>query len=85
MTSQKKKLKANAIQVGGNHYLKMKIQPWEAMRAWLTPEEYRGYHKGVVIAYLAREADKGKDQDIEKSSHHMLELVDYLNELKSKK
>ena len=84
MKSQSKKVKPNNIQVGGNHYVKMKIQPWEAMRAWLTPEEYRGYHKGVVIAYLAREADKGKDLDIGKSSHHLLELVDYLESLKGK-
>jgi len=45
-------------QVGGAHYKDMAVQPWEAMEAWLTPEEYRGYHKGVAIAYLARERSK---------------------------
>jgi hypothetical protein len=72
----------NSFQVGGDHYAKMEIQPWQAMEAWLTPEEYRGYHKGVVIAYLARELSKGKDQDIEKSAHHLNKLVDYLKESK---
>jgi hypothetical protein len=72
----------NSFQVGGDHYAKMEIQPWQAMEAWLTPEEYRGYHKGVVIAYLARELSKGKDLDIEKSAHHLNKLVDYLKENK---
>ncbi|WP_242629800.1 DUF3310 domain-containing protein [Xanthomonas oryzae] len=43
-------------QVGGNHYSKLgDYQPWEVLRRWLTPEEFRGYMKGTAIAYLARE------------------------------
>ena len=26
-------------QVGGDHYLKLAIQPWDAMECWLTEEE----------------------------------------------
>lgn len=63
-------------QVGGAHYRDMAIQPWEAMEAWLTPEEYRGYQKGVAIAYLAREQQKGGLQDIEKAIHHLQRLVE---------
>lgn len=64
-------------QVGGTHYKDMPLQPWEAMRAWLTPEEYRGYHKGTVLAYLARERQKGGDTDLAKAAHHMQELVEF--------
>lgn len=71
-------MSAKAIQVGGTHYKEMAIQPWEAMRAWLTPEEYRGYHKGTVLAYLARERSKGGDQDIAKAAHHLQELTEFL-------
>lgn len=70
------------MQVGGTHYRDMDIQPWEAMEAWLTPEEYRGYHKGVVIAYLARERDKGGMQDIKKATHHLQRLIELQGETK---
>lgn len=63
-------------QVGGSHYKDMEVQPWQAMEAWLTPEEYRGYHKGVAIGYLAREQQKGGLQDIEKAIHHLQRLVE---------
>jgi len=63
-------------QVGGSHYKDMQVQPWQAMEAWLTPEEYRGYHKGVAIGYLAREQQKGGLQDIEKAIHHLQRLVE---------
>ena len=58
------------IQIGGDHYKKMgHHQPWEVLATWMTPEELRGYMKGTVIAYLARERDKGGDLDIEKVQH----------------
>jgi len=67
-------------QVGGAHYKDMAVQPWEAMEAWLTPEEYRGYHKGVAIAYLARERSKGGMQDIQKAVHHLQRLIEMQGE-----
>jgi len=67
---------ALAMQVGGSHYKDMEVQPWQAMEAWLTPEEYRGYHKGVAIAYLAREQQKGGLDDIKKAIHHLQRLVE---------
>lgn len=63
---------AKDVQVGGDHYKKLgHHQPWEVLATWMTPEELRGYMKGTVIAYLAREQEKGKDQDIEKALHTM--------------
>jgi len=68
-------------QTDGNHYKKMGVyQPWEVAAAWLSPEELKGFMKGTVISYLAREADKGGDIDIEKASHTMQIYL----ELKSK-
>lgn len=58
------------VQVGGNHYKKMGIyQPWQVLAAWMTPEELKGAMKKEVIAYLAREADKGGREDIKKAMH----------------
>lgn len=64
-------------QHGGDHYKKLgAYQPWEVLRAWLTPEEFRGYMKGTAIAYLAREQDKGGDMDIKKAAHTLQGLVE---------
>jgi len=57
-------------QHGGDHYKKLgDYQPWQVLKAWLTEEEFRGYMKGTAIAYLAREAEKGGDLDINKATH----------------
>lgn len=68
---------ASNTQVGGSHYKDMgDFQPWDVLKHWLTPEEYRGYQKGVAIAYLARERAKGGDQDIAKAAHHLQKLLE---------
>jgi len=67
-------------QVGGAHYKDMPVQPWQAMEAWLTPEEYRGHHKGTAIGYIARERSKGGMQDIEKAVHHLQRLIEMQGE-----
>lgn len=70
-------LSALDVQEGGDHYKKLgAYQPWEVLRRWLTPEEFRGYMKGTAIAYLAREQDKGGMQDIRKASHTLQGLVE---------
>ena len=70
---------ADERQVGGSHYRDMQIQPWAAMEAWMTPEELRGYHKATAIAYLARERQKGGDDDIRKASHHLVKLCELMD------
>ena len=72
-------LSALDTQVGGDHYKKLgAYQPWEVLRRWLTPEEFRGYMKGTAIAYLARERDKGGMVDISKAVHTLEGLVELL-------
>lgn len=72
---------ANDTQVGGTHYKDMgDYQPWDVLKHWLTPEEYRGYQKGVAIAYLARELAKNGDQDIKKAIHHLQKLMEVIDE-----
>lgn len=57
-------------QVGGDHYRKMGVfQPWNVLAKWLTPDELRGFMKGTAIVYLARERDKGGDEDVLKALH----------------
>lgn len=72
-------LSALDVQVDGDHYKKLgAYQPWEVLRRWLTPEEFRGYMKGTAIAYLAREQDKGGMVDIQKAGHTLQGLVELL-------
>ena len=72
-------LSALDVQVDGDHYKKLgAYQPWEVLRRWLTPEEFRGYMKGTAIAYLAREQDKGGMLDIKKAGHTLQGLVELL-------
>ena len=59
-------------QVDGDHYKKMGIyQPWVVCAEWLSPEELKGFMKGTVVSYLARENDKGKRKDIKKALHSL--------------
>lgn len=68
-------------QVGGDHYKKLgDYQPWQVLRAWLTPEEFRGYMKGTAIAYLARERDKGGMEDVRKACHTLQGLIELAGE-----
>lgn len=66
----------NAVQIGGDHYKSLGVQPWDAMESWLTPEEFRGFLKGNAIKYLAR---KKNADDLLKAQHYLLKL----NSLKS--
>ena len=74
-------MKADDVQVGGDHYKRHgDHQPWNVLRTWLTPEEYRGWIKGNAIVYLARERQKGGDLDIGKAEHFLHKLNEVLAE-----
>lgn len=47
------------------------IECIEAIKAALTPEEYRGFCKGNVIKYIWREQFKGGDVDLHKADDYI--------------
>lgn len=49
------------------HYTSGEIECIDAIRAALTPEEFRGFCKGNVLKYCWRERQKNGDQDIAKA------------------
>ena len=51
-----------------NHYTSGGIECIEAIRAALTPEEFRGYCKGNMLKYTWREKLKNGDEDIKKAA-----------------
>ena len=65
---------ANDIQVGGQHYKTMPVQPWDVMEAVLTPEEFMGFLKGNVIKYSMRAGRKEGSDDANKARHYMMKL-----------
>lgn len=70
----------NNTQVGGDHYLSKSIQPWDAMEAWLTHDEFTGYLRGNVIKYIARYRDKNGVEDLQKASHYLAKLIEVESE-----
>jgi hypothetical protein len=53
----------------------MGIQPWDAMKAWMSMVEYRGYLRGCALKYLARAGAKGSAKDdYRKAAHYLEEL-----------
>jgi hypothetical protein len=69
-------MSANDMQVGGEHYQSKTIQPWDAMEAWMTKEQFKGFLWGNVIKYVARWQDKGGVEDLRKARHYMDKLIE---------
>jgi hypothetical protein len=67
---------ADLQQVGGSHYKDMAVQPWSAMQAWMTPEQFSGFLRGNAIKYLARCDVKGGLDDIKKAEHYIHKLIE---------
>ena len=77
---EQKSKSSHDIQIGGDHYRSMKVEPWSAMKAWLTPEEYIGFLRGNIIKYHAR-ANSGKEDktvQIQKAGHYQQQLEEFL-------
>ena len=65
---------ADDIQVSGNHYKDMPIQPWHVMESVLTRDEFIGFLKGNVIKYSLRAGRKENSDDKGKAEHYMQKL-----------
>lgn len=59
------------IQIGGNHYKQLKIQPVEYIFA-----NGIGYFEGNVIKYVTRWKDKNGVADLEKAKHYIELLIE---------
>jgi hypothetical protein len=66
--------RADDLQISGNHYKEMSIQPWELMVSVLTPEEFTGFLKGNIIKYSLRAGHKDGSDDLGKARHYMMKL-----------
>jgi Protein of unknwon function (DUF3310) len=66
--------RADDLQVSGNHYKDMPIQPWHVMEAVLTHTEFVGFLKGNIIKYSLRAGRKDGSDDAGKARHYMKKL-----------
>jgi len=66
---------ANELQIGGQHYKEMGMQPWDVMEAVLTHEEFVGFLKGNIIKYSMRQGKKDSD-DAGKARHYKMKLAE---------
>ena len=64
---------ADQLQIGGQHYKEMGVQPWAVMEAVLTHEEFVGFLKGNIIKDSMRAGKKDSD-DAGKAWHYMEKL-----------
>lgn len=66
------KWKPMNVQIGGNHYKKLKIQPMRySMENKLDPLQH------TIVKYVTRFRDKGGVQDLEKAKHCLDMLIQY--------
>ena len=64
-------MQANHRQVGGDHYAKQRIQPWDAIIAWGL-----GFLDGNVVKYMARWKTKNGLEDLKKARHYLDKLIE---------
>lgn len=74
--------KARDLQVGGDHYKNMLIEPWDVIDTW--PLEQRiGYYRGCALKYVMRMGAKDASaQEIRKGAHLLQKLAEVLEESK---
>ncbi len=72
------KAKANATQIGGQHYKQMGIQTWDVVDTWPL-EQQIGYYRGSALKYLMRMGSKDeRAQEIRKAEHYCQKLAEVL-------
>jgi len=64
-------MSANSHQVGGNHYAKHSIQPWDYIVA-----NNLGYLEGNIVKYISRWREKGGVEDLRKVIHYAEKLIE---------
>ena len=74
------RLKANAKQVGGDHYKKMGVEPWDVIDTWPLEQRIGAYRAGA-LKYIMRMGSKDEEvQEVGKGLHYLEKLVEVLKE-----
>ena len=54
------------------------MQPWDAMRAWMTPEQFEGYLRGNALKYLCAVSRQARPGGPKKAEHYLQKLIQEL-------
>lgn len=68
-------MRANQIQIGGDHYKEREIQHWD-----IVDRNGIGYLEAVATKYLCRHKDKAGVQDLKKAEHYVVKLLEEIDE-----
>ena len=76
----KEETKANAKQVGGEHYKNMGVEVWDVVDTWPLDQRI-GYYRGNALKYTMRMGSKDASaQEIKKAIHYLEKLIEVLEE-----
>lgn len=74
------KLTANDKQIGGTHYKKMGVEPWDVIDTWPIEQRIGAYRAGA-LKYLMRMGSKDENvQEISKGIHYLEKLIETLKD-----
>lgn len=65
-------LEPQEVQIGGDHYKKLKIQPTEFIHTNNIP-----FIEGNIIKYVIRHRDKNGLEDLKKAKHYLELLIKF--------
>lgn len=69
---------ANTTQVGGDHYKRMDIQPWDVIDHG-PRQQAIGFYRYNSLKYIMRAGEKGDfKEDIQKAHHYLQKLLEIL-------
>lgn len=73
-------MKARDIQIGGDHYKNMGVEPWRVVDTWPIDQRV-GFYRGNLLKYTMRLGNKGCSiQDARKAEHYAKKLIEVLEE-----
>lgn len=70
--------KANSHQIGGDHYKRMDIQPWDVVD-YGPKQQAVGFYRYNALKYIMRAGEKGDfKEDIQKAHHYLQKLLEII-------
>lgn len=66
--------------INPQHYKAGKIEVIDIMRDQLSPEEFKGFCKGLIIKYLCRADHKNGLEDYQKAQWYLNKLIEVMSD-----
>ena len=73
-------MKAKYMQIGGDHYKDMGVEPWDVVDTWPL-EQQIGAHRLAALKYIMRMGTKDGDsevQELKKARHFLDKLIEVM-------